>query len=125
MKDNLFNYVEKFIKCGQIQDEAMFTGEYKSSNKTLKITENIFELAKESDDREKFYLEILDVSNSPSALITCCAHMMKLDIKPNLARKKLEEIRDDEKYHPIFSFNAKMFLSEWDKGNIKKVVVEE
>jgi len=121
----LLDYLERFEKYGKIRDISNLDGDYKSGNKAYKEMEKIFEMAKESDDREKFYLEILNVSNSPSALITCCAHMMKLDVKSNLARKKLEEIRDGGKYHPIFSFNAKMFLSEWDKGNIKKVVVEE
>lgn len=48
--------------------------------------------------------------------------MMKLKIQSDVARKKLEEIQKDKEYHPIFKSNAKMFLQEWDKGNIMPIL---
>ena len=117
---NLLDYLEKYEEFGKILDDANIKGDYKTNNKTYDKMHKIFELAKESKDRESFYLHILHNSTSASALIYCCADMMKLDIYPKQARTKLEEIAKNEEYDPILTFNAEMFLEEWDKGNIKK-----
>ncbi|MDF9825378.1 hypothetical protein M2475_001833 [Breznakia sp. PF5-3] len=47
--------------------------------------------------------------------------MLKLNISSKLAREKLEEVKNNDEYHPLFRFNAEMFLKEWDKGNIKPI----
>jgi len=86
-------------------------GDYKANNSAFKKTEKIFDLARPCEQREEFYLTILNTSTSPSALITCCAHMLKLDVMPDVARKKLEEIADNSE-KSFRRFEAKMFLSE-------------
>lgn len=48
--------------------------------------------------------------------------MMKLKVHSDVARKKLEEIQNNKEYHTILRSNAKLFLQEWDKGNIKPIV---
>ena len=113
------NYFTRFEELGRIRDEANLSGDNKLGNKAYKEMEKIYERAVGDSDKEKFYLGIIEMSSSPSALITCCAHMMRMNIKSGIARKKLEEIAKNSTYHPIFQFNAKMFLTEWDKGNIK------
>jgi len=120
MKDLMF-YIDEYEKNGIIRDEANRTGNYKVNNMAYKKMEKIFKIAIESSQKEEFFLAILNTSKSPSTLITCCAHMMKLNIHMDLARKKLEEIAYKKGEKSIFSFNAKMFLQEWDAGNIKQI----
>lgn len=115
----LLDYLIEIEKLGKIRDESNIMGDYKSGNRAYKKIEKNFELVKESSDKEKFYLNILNSSYSASTLTTCCAHMMKLGIHPDITRKKLEEIKNSKEYYPILAFNADMFLKEWDKGNIK------
>jgi len=121
-KKKLMDYLNEFIECGTIQDTATLNGDYKANNKAYKKTEKIFSLAKDNYDSEEFYLAILATTVSASALTTCCAHMMKLKVQSDVARKKLEEIQKNKEYHPIFRSNVKLFLQEWDKGNIKPIV---
>lgn len=82
----------------------------------------IFEKSINDDSKEKFYLEILATAQDASTITACCVYMMKLNIYPDITRKKLEELIECKDYHPIFIFNVKMVLQEWDKGNIKPIV---
>lgn len=116
--EKLMGYIQDFERCGEIRDEVVETGDYKKGNKTKKITDKIFNIARTSDEKEEFYLTILEMSKSPSIITTCCVQMMKLELHPVLARKNLEEIADIDS---VFGFNARKFLEEWDKGNIKPV----
>lgn len=117
----LLDYLTEFDDLGKLRDEASINGDYKSGNKAYKKMEKIFELAKRSDDKEVFYLNVLNIASCATSLTTCSAHMMRLNIYPELARKKLEDVANSKEYHPILTFNAEMFLKEWDKGNIKPI----
>ena len=114
-------YIDKFIECGKICTDAKFSGDYKSNNKAYKRMFKILDIAKDSEDAEKFYLTILKRTDDPITLINCCSHMLKLQIQPELARKTLEEIRDSNEIHPFFSSEARIYLQEWDKGSIKRL----
>ena len=116
----LMNELVRFEELGKIRDAANLNGDYKSGNRAYHDMEKIYRIAAGDSDRDKFYLAILESAVSPSALITCCAHMMRMDIHAELARKQLEEMVNDLTYHPLVRFNAKIFLSEWDQGHIKR-----
>lgn len=98
--------VDKFIECGKIRDDSIHNGNYKAGNRAYKIQQKIMELAKESDDKEKFYFTILDTLDNASGLIACCTHMMKLNVHTDIARKKLEEFQHNEKFHRIFRYHS-------------------
>ena len=126
-KKSLMDYHDDYIEYSRIQEEATFTGDYKASNKTYKKMQKILALAIESDEKEKFFLDILDRASDATTLTHCCADMMKLNIQPKLARERLEEMIRTKKIkgkecHPIFVSDAKLFLEEWDKGHIKPIV---
>lgn len=120
MKKSICDYLNDFEECGKIIDKASLDGDYKANNKAFKKTEKIYAIAKNSDEAENFYLTALKESSSVSTIIACCAHMMRLNIQPKLARRKLEKVRKNRNYPAILTFDAEMFLEEWDKGNIQK-----
>lgn len=120
MKKNLLDYTEKFKELGKIRDDSTLSGNYKVNNAAYKKMYKILDMAKQSEDKEQFYLNILTTTTSPTTIITCCAHMLKLNIKPQKAKKKLKEIQKNKSIPPIFASEAKLFLQEWEKGNIKK-----
>lgn len=125
-KKELMDYRDEYIKCGKIQEESTLTGNFEKNNKTFKKLQKILKVASESDEKEMFYLSIINNISEASTLTNCCADMMKLSIKQNLARAELEEMIKSKKIngkdcHPIFISNAKLFLQEWDKGNIKPI----
>ena len=124
MPRNLMDYMDKFIEAGRIRDISNSTGNYKAGNKEFKDMEKILKLAVKSEKKEEFYVYILNSSDSPSAVLTACVHMLKLGIEPGLARSRLELIASSpEKSNS--RFRAKMILQEWDNGNIKRVSSEE
>ena len=101
-------------------------GDYKSSNKAFNKIKKILSIASESDEKEMFFLSIIDIANNATTLTNCCADMMRFNIHPNYARERLEKMIKTKKIdgvecHPIFISNAKLFLQEWDKGNIKRL----
>lgn len=120
MKKSIMNYLDDFEKYGIIQDDAIKTGEYKKANATVKKLEKILLVAKDDSENEKFYLTILEKSKSKSAIITACSQMLKLNIKNDLARKELEKIANSSE-KSMHRMSARMFLQEWDKGNIKPI----
>ena len=111
--------IDEFEQLGKIIDESYITCDYKSGNRAMKKLGGIFEKAKISDDQESFYVKVFKKTASLNGLINCCADMMQLNIKSDMARKKLEEIAMSNKIDPLIAFSAGMFLEEWDKGNIK------
>ncbi|MEG0415791.1 MAG: hypothetical protein RR565_06605 [Erysipelothrix sp.] len=121
MNKSIMNYLEDFEQYGIIQDEAIETGEYKKANATVKKLEKILLVAKEDSESEKFYLTILKKSKSKSAIITACSQMLKLNINAEVARNELEKIANSSE-KSMSRMSAKMFLQEWDKGNIKPIV---
>jgi len=124
MSRNLMDYMDEFIEAGRIRDVSDSTGNYKAGNKAFKDMEKILKLAVKSDKKEEFYVHILNSSDSPSAILAACVHMLKLGIGLGLARNRLELIASSpEKSNSRFS--AKVFLQEWDNGNIKPVSSEE
>jgi len=124
MSRNLMDYMDEFIEAGRIRDMSDSTGNYKAGNKAFKDMEKILKLAVKSDKKEEFYVHIFNSSDSPSAILAACVHMLKLGIEPGLARSRLELIASSpEKSNS--RFRAKMILQEWDNGNIKRVSSEE
>ena len=121
-KKQLLDYFDEFIEFGKIQGECMLNGDFKTSNKAYKKTEAILNIAKNDGEKEKFYTMILSSATDANTLTKCCAHMLRLGINAEMARKKLNNIALDETIHPILKSNAKLFLQEWDKGNIKPIV---
>ena len=118
MKKNIMNYLDDFEKYGLIQEEASESGEYKKANATLKKLEEILWIAKVDSNSEEFYLKILSTSKRKCTLINACAHMMKLNIQTDLARKELEKIANNPE-KSIDRLSARLFLQEWDNGNIR------
>jgi len=120
-KKELMDYLEDYLESCRVHGESTLNGNYKEGNKAYKKIDKIFNIAKNSDDQEAFYLEILEKSNNANTLTWCCINMLKLSIKPKMARAKLKEIAKDKNIHPIFKSNAQLTLQEWDKGNIKPI----
>lgn len=120
-KKKLMNYINEFLEYGNIQGECTLNGDFKKGNKAYDKCEAIFNIAKNDVEKEKFYTIILNTAIDANTLTKCCAHMLKLNINKKIAIEKLNEITLDESFHPVFRFNAKMFLQEWNKGNIKPV----
>jgi len=120
-KKELMDYLEEFIECGKTQGCCMLNGDYKRGNKAYNKTEKIINIAVNSLEKETFYNTILNSTNDANTLTKCCAHMLRLDINTTIARIKLKELVNDKEIHPIFRSNAKLFLQEWDKGNIKHI----
>lgn len=121
-KKELMDYLDEFIEYGKTQGECMLNGDYKRGNKAYNKTEMIFNKAINSLEKETFYNTILNSTDDANTLTKCCAHMLRLNINPKIVRKKLKALAKDNNIHPIFKSNAKMFLQEWDKGNIKPIV---
>lgn len=119
MAKQLEDYINEYIRNGEIQGRAFLTGEYKEGNKAFSKMEKIIRKVEKIEENENFYLTILKKSDDANTITCCCGQMLKLQIEPQLARKKLEEIKNSKNNHPILVFNAKMFLQEWDRGNIK------
>ena len=120
MKENILKCIARHNEYGLVLDETTISGDYKTNHQIFKKVKKAYATINDSDDKRLAYLELMRSTTSSSILTSCCANMMKGDIEPNIARKKLEEQAVDAKIHPILAFNAKMFLSEWDKGNITK-----
>lgn len=121
-KKKLLDYLNEFIECGKIQGECMLNGDFKAGNKAYKKTEAILNIAKNDDEKEKFYTMILNTATDANTITKCCSHMLRLNIKTEIARQKLNNIAKDKTIHPVLMSNAKLFLQEWDKGNIKPIV---
>ena len=122
MAKELINYIEEYIKNGEIQGATFITGEYKKGNKAFNKMERIIDKVRDLGEENKFFLSIFEKSKDVNTLTCCCANMLKFQIEPQKARKKLEEIKKSKEINPILAFNAKMLLQEWDKGNIKPIV---
>jgi len=121
-KKELMDYLDEFIECGKIHGECTLNGDYKKGNEAYSKLEKIIMVAKDSNQKENFYKLILNTVIDIDTLTACCAHMLRLDINTKTARIKLKELANNNEIHPIFKSNAKMFLQEWDKGNIKPIV---
>lgn len=120
-KKRLLDYLNEFIECGRIQGECMLNGDFKTGNKAYKKMEAILNIAKNDEENEKFYTMILNTATEANTLTKCCAHMLKLSINTEMARNKLNKIAMDKTIHPVLRSNAKLFLQEWNKGNIKQI----
>ena len=120
MKRNIMNYLDDFEEYGLIQEEARESGEYKKANATMKKLEKIMMIAKSDSNSEEFYLTILNTSKRKCTIINACAQMLKLNIRTGLARDELKKIANSPE-KSMDRFSAKMFLQEWDKGNIKRI----
>lgn len=119
--NELVNYINEYIHNGEIQGKAFITGEYREGNKAFDKMEKIVRKVEETEDKKEFFLTIFEKSKEINTLTCCCAQMLKLQIEPKLARKKLEEIVNSKEVDPVLLFNAKMLLKEWDNGKIKPV----
>ncbi|SKA04388.1 hypothetical protein [Anaerorhabdus furcosa] len=100
----------------------MLNGHFKAGNKAYKKTEAILNIAKNDEEKEKFYTMLLNTATDANILTKCCAHMLRLSINTEIARQKLNSIAKDKTIHPLLMSNAKLFLQEGDKGNIKSIV---
>lgn len=104
--------VEKFVDASIKYGEAIEEGESKIANKQSsiirKIRKQLFESSKldiliPSLQHENDYVKL----NAAASVIW---------ILPNDAREVLEELQNRR---GLLGFEAKMFLREWDKGNIE------
>lgn len=121
MKENMKKCISQLNEYGVVQDAAVLSGDYKANNRLFKKINKAYEMINADEDRTSVYLELLRSAESASTLTSCCANMMKANVETFLARKKLDELVANTEIHPIFSFNAKMFLSEWDKRHLPGV----
>lgn len=119
MEKELIDYIEEYIKYSEIQGRTFITGEYKTGNKAFRRMEEIVDKVKGLGKENKFFLSIYEKSSDANTLTCCCVNMLKFQIEPQKARRKLEDIKNSKDIHPIFVFNARIFLQELDKGNIK------
>lgn len=120
-KKQLMEYLKEFVECSELQGRCMLNGDYKLGNKAYAKTEKILQIAKNDEQKEDFYTTILNSTDDANTLIKCCAHMFRLGINPKTAREKLQDIASDSQIHPLLKSDARLFLQEWDKGNIKPV----
>ncbi len=121
-KKSLMEFVDEYIEAATIHGACLLNGDYKQGNKAFDKAEKIFKLSISSPDKEKFYASVLSSTKDINTLSKASAHMLKLNINPKYARKTLEKIVKDKEAHPLLRSNARIFLEEWDNGNIKPVV---
>lgn len=121
-KKELMYYLDDYLESCRVHGESTLNGNYKEGNKAYKKIDKIFNIPKNSDDQEVFYLEVLEKSNDANTLTWCCINMLKLNINLEIASAKLKEIASDDNIHPIFKSNAQLTLQKWDEGNIKPII---
>lgn len=103
---------EKFIDASIIYGEAIEQGESKAANKQSSI---IRKIRKQLVESCKLDLLIPSIKhNNDYVRLNVAASL--IEILPDESRTVLAELQSRK---GLVGFEAKMFLQEWDKGNIK------
>ena len=112
--DKLKVLIEKFIEASIIHGEESWNGNYKEGNKQYKIKTKCFEKIKTfANDWQN---EILKLLNHENGYVRVSAAYRTLSFNPDEAVKTLKALLNEPKG---VGFDAKMLLSEWEKGNLK------
>ena len=104
--------VEKFIDASIKYGESIELGEYKTANKQSSI---IRKIRKQLVESCKLDLLIPSLKHNNDYVKLNVASSL-IGILPDDARDLLEELQSRK---GLVGFEAKMFLQEWDRGNIK------
>lgn len=110
--NNLDSAINIIIESSQKHAQATETGDYKTANKNYYLIKKGVTYLRENDGIEK--LKELLTYNETSVKVWVASYLLKHD--EHLAVTVLEEIAS--KSIPHQSFDAKMVLQEWRKGNL-------
>lgn len=111
--------IDFFNKSGPVLEKATWTGEYKNANKIKRQSLKYLNALKNDELLARNVLDILLESACVDTRITAAAYSLSLNIDVDRAKTVLVEIMNNPSEYKIYSFNAKMTLSEWEKGNLK------
>jgi len=105
----------EYEKAASLYGEAVEGGSAKTTNKQYDILQKLEqELKKRRADGRAAVLGLLSHGDRG---IRLCAASVALDFAPEQAESVLEALSDGK---GTISFNAKMLLQEWRKGNIER-----
>lgn len=111
---NTDDIIRKFIKAAIKHGEATETGKYRQTNKQYDI------LVKCYNDLKSFgengMIELTKLLEHPNDYVRLWAARYTLIVEPEKSKQTLLELT---KRSGFLGFDAKMILSEWEKGNLK------
>ena len=120
MTEQNIKYIKEFDEYCREWDLFLNQGNYKKANLYYKKIKNIYERISISDEKELFYLTLMNEYENIRTLSTACTQMLILGINIELAEENLRQISImvNDKSSAVFS--SKMVLQEWEKGNLMK-----
>jgi hypothetical protein len=107
--------IEKYIADAMLHGECSHNGNWRLGNKAMdRLMAAIPKFRAMPDRGESALTALLD---HPSEWVRLCAATDLLPLREDLARGVLEKLLKASSRHA--AFDAKMVLSEWDKGRLR------
>lgn len=111
---SLENIIDEYLKACMKGEEAQERGDSKTYNKQQRVIQKI---RKELKANSKYGLgKLLPFLEHQNRFVKLETAISVVPIQPDIAKKILLELSDTK---GLTGFNAKMTLSEWEKGNLK------
>lgn len=113
--ENIDSAIKIIIDCADNHATASEEGKYRIANKNFDEMQKAYFYLRDNNHLDS--LEILLTHPSLNVQVAVASYLLLYDKLSAKAKKILETIAKQEIPHK--SFNAKMVLSEWKKGNLK------